>query len=60
MPDHKFNGQYDQGQNKKKEADPVNAMHVFYPLGFGPVRIWFSEIEILRDLFQDTHKKTVS
>lgn len=41
-----FNKNDDQGQEEHKQADPVDAMHVFHPPGIGRVRIALFYIEI--------------
>ena len=55
-----FNGKNNECKDKQQEADTVNAMHVFDPLRFWPGRIRFPEVKVFCDLFDYTHKKTVS
>ena len=44
MPDQELDGQDDQGQDKKEQGDPVDAVHVLDKTGLRPVGIRFSEV----------------
>ena len=55
----KFNCQDNQAKNKYKQADTVNAMHIADPFVFGPVGIFFPQVEIFGYLFPDSHKNKV-
>ncbi len=41
MPPDEFYCQYNKPDDKKEYGYPVDAMHVFYPLGFGGIGILF-------------------
>jgi len=56
---YKLDGKNDQCQYKKKYADPVDAMHVFYEKRFRPVGIRFPDVEILCKLLPHTHEAKI-
>lgn len=48
--------QYNKTDQKNKDADAVNAMHITNPLIFWTVRVFFTQVEVFSYLFPDSHK----
>jgi hypothetical protein len=55
-----FNSKNDQANNKNKYADPVDAMHITYPLAFRSPGVFFPEIKVLGNLSPHAHKKNLT
>lgn len=47
--------QYKQTEEKDKNADAVDPVHIPDPFVFWPVGIFFAQVEIFRYLFPDAH-----
>ena len=50
-----LDGQDQHGKQEHKYAEAVDTVHIADPLVFRTLRILFSQVEILRDLFPYTH-----
>jgi hypothetical protein len=56
-PEEELEGQNNKAENKNKNADAVDTVHVFDKPCFRPVRIGFPDVEIFRYLPEYAHKK---
>ena len=56
-PKEYFHGQYHHPDEEEQDGDPVDAMHVFYPLCLRSIRVLFAQVQILCYLVEYAHKK---
>ena len=50
-----LNSQNNQAEQKHKNADTVNTVHIPNPFIFWPIRIFLFQVEVFRYLFPDSH-----
>lgn len=56
MLPYQFYGKNNKAKYKYQQAEPVDAVHVFYKRRFWPVGIGFFYIEVFSYLFPHSHK----
>ena len=60
MPHNQPHDNDDNGNQEQEQTKPVDAMHIFHPLGAGLVGIGLAQVKVFCNLAKYIHKKTVS